>query len=712
MMNKEIRGGLTEKLADWSFNACLCLEAVGEGDYQPVYVNKAFERMFAITSEELSRRTFCETLSLKYGEKGLDNFRRLVEGISGTEEPQMEVFYDELKKLYLRVLCFAAAEGYLCLILLDITGTERSREKVERLYEELSASEQELRYQLDLLSITQSNLDEIKRIYRLVSENSTDGFVYYHYFTKMALTSNRWLDMFPVSEENIGNLEEVASYLEESFQGDYIEQWKRTVREQKTTERFLYQLKKDNEWVSQISWFWYDERGVLKESVSFCQDITYEKLQHKELEKLTYYDSFTEVYNRNYFIQWLGEQIEAARKDMSLVQMLFVDIDHFKWVNDRLGIQIADELLLKVAAIIQQYESDTTKAARFSSDEFVIGIKQLLANDTADEVAKRIQDNLKTPILLSNGMSYYVTVSIGIAECDQEIQDAADLIRAADLAMMEAKKTGRNMIKHYEPYMVAGFVGEADLEQKLQSAVEKGGFYLLYQPQYSSMTEELRGVEALVRWHDGELGNISPALFIPIAEGNGTICKIGDFVIREALRTLGRWIQEYDYQGIMSINISAVQFRDGEFLHTLQYYSGMYNVNAHQIEIELTESVFIDNLDETVKLINKLRELGYRVSLDDFGTGYSSLSYLRMVPIDTLKIDRSFITELSREKNTTIITSSIIEMAEKLGLEVIAEGVEEREQLEFLKEYQCGTIQGYLLGRPLPRESVEEILNR
>ena len=240
MMNKEIRGGLTEKLADWSFNACLCLEAVGEGDYQPVYVNKAFERMFAITSEELSRRTFCETLSLKYGEKGLDNFRRLVEGISGTEEPQMEVFYDELKKLYLRVLCFAAAEGYLCLILLDITGTERSREKVERLYEELSASEQELRYQLDLLSITQSNLDEIKRIYRLVSENSTDGFIYYHYFTKMALTSNRWLDMFPVSEENIGNLEEVASYLEESFQGDYIEQWKRTVREQKTTERFFF----------------------------------------------------------------------------------------------------------------------------------------------------------------------------------------------------------------------------------------------------------------------------------------------------------------------------------------------------------------------------------------------------------------------------------------------------------------------------------------
>lgn len=710
MINKEIRGELTEKLADQSFNACLCLELLQEGKYQPVYVNKAFERMFAVSGEEFCKKSLEETLAQKYGETGLEDFSRFLSKLGNRKGQQMETYYDKLKDMYLRVISFIPAEGFLCLILQDMTGFERSREKVELIYEELSASEQELRYQSDLLNMTQNSLEETKRVYKLILENSTDGFVYYNAQTGISFASGRWYSIFPVPEEKAGDIEEAAAYIEEEYRFRYLEQWRRAVREQKTTERFLYQIKKDNLWISQISWFWYDNKGALREVVSFCQDITYEMLQRKELERLTCYDGFTEVYNRNYFVQWLNGQIEDARQDMSLVQMLFLDIDHFKWVNDRLGIQMADELLLKIAAVVQRYESDTMKAARFSSDEFVIGIRQSLVNDMADKIAREIQETLKAPILLSNGMKYYVTVSIGIAECNQELQNAEDLIRAADLAMMEAKRTGRNMITHYEPYMVTSFIGEADLEQKLQAVVEKKGFYLVYQPQFAVKTEKLRGVEVLIRWHDDELGNISPALFIPVAEKNGMINRIGDFVIREALKTLGRWTKEFQYQGMMSINISAVQFRDGGFLETLQYYTDIYSLDARQIEIELTESVFIDNMEETVKLINKLRELGYRVSLDDFGTGYSSLSYLRIVPIDTLKIDRSFITELSREKNAAIITTSIIEMAEKLGLEVIAEGVEEQEQLECLRENQCGTIQGYLMGHPLQQEAVEELI--
>ncbi len=710
MIDTEIKRELTEKIADQSFNACLCLKIEQEGRFLPVYVNKAFEKMFSVTQEEMCSHTIQETLKLRYGEQGIAGFNDLLEKLKVSREPQMESYYDRMKDMYLRVIGFMPLESYICLILLDVSSFEKSREKVEAMYEELAASEEELRYQVDLLNATQNSLEEAKRVYKLVSENATDGFVYYNYKTGAFFASNKWYSIFPVSEENAGNKDEVISFIGEEYRVPYQEKWKKAIKEQKPTEKFQYQLSGEGIWISQISWIWYDDTGELKEEISFYQDITYEMLQRKELEKLAYYDSFTEVYNRNYFTRWLSEQIEDARNDMSIVQMLYIDIDHFKWVNDRLGIQIADELLLKFAAIIQGFETDTARAARISNDEFVIGIKETHANDLADRIAKEIKEKLKTPILLSNGIKYYVTVSIGIAECDQEIQNAADLIRAADLAMMASKKSGRNMITHYEAHMVTGFVGEADLEQRLQSAAEQGGFYLVYQPQYEAKTEEMRGVEALIRWHDPELGNVSPALFIPIAEENGTISKIGDFVIKESLKTLHRWTEEFGYQGMMSINISAIQFKDGSFLDTLQYYTGLYCLDTDKIEIELTESVFIDNLEDTVKLIKRIRDLGYRVSLDDFGTGYSSLSYLRVVPIDTLKIDRSFITELSREKNTTIITTSIIEMAEKLGLEVIAEGVEEQEQLDCLRKNQCGTIQGYLLGRPLKQEAVEELL--
>lgn len=710
MLEREIKRELTEKITDQSVNACICLKVEENREYQPVYVNRAFEAMFSTTEEKICAAPLWENVPQEYSEAGVSCCKNLLEKLLETQTPQVECYYERQKDRYLRVIGFIPLESYVCLTILDITSLERSREKVEAMYEELAASDEELRYQVDLLNATQNSLEEAKRVYKLVSENATDGFVYYNYQSGSVFAANKWYSLFPVAEDEVGNPEKVMAYIKDEYRDSYVEKWKKAVREKKATEKFLFQMADSDFWISQISWLWYDEKGTLKEAVSFYQDVTFEMLQRRELEKLAYYDSFTDVYNRNYFTRWLTEQIRNSESDMSIIQMMYIDIDHFKWVNDRLGIQIADELLLKFAAIVQQYESDTVKVARFSNDEFVIGLKQTHVVDMADKIADEIRERLKTPIMLSNGTKYYLTVSIGIAECDHEIQTAADLIRAADLAMIASKKSGRNIVTHYESYMVKGFVGEAVLEQKLRSVVENAGFYLVYQPQFESKSVVMRGVEALIRWHDEELGNISPAVFIPIAEENGTINQIGEFVIKEALKTLSRWTKEFNYQGMMSINISAVQFRDGGFLETLQYYTGLYELQPEKIEVELTESVFIDNFEYTVKLIQKIRDLGYKVSLDDFGTGYSSLSYLRIVPIDTLKIDRSFITELSKEKNTTIITTSIIDMAEKLGLEVIAEGVEEEEQLECLRENQCGTIQGYLLGKPLKQEAVEELL--
>lgn len=710
MIDNQIKRELTEKIADMSFNACLCLKADQEGSLAPVYANTAFEKMFSVKKEEFYSRPIQEALQIEYGEEGREGFERFLERLGASEELQMELYYDRRRDMYLRVIGFIPLEDYVCVILMDVTGFERSREKVEAMYEELAASDEELRYQVDLLNATQNRMEEAKRVYQLISENAIDGFIYCNYQTGETLASKKWRSLFPDAGDRVGDREQALAYLAEEYKAPYLEKWRNAVKECRASEEFLFQMAQGNEWISQSSCLWYDEKGSLKEIISFYRDVTYEMLQRRELERLAYFDSFTGIHNRNYFTQWLNERIRSSGEEAADLQLLYIDMDHFKWVNDRLGIQSADELLLKFSAQLHRYESENVKVARLSNDEFIIGMRQSYLADAAERVAREIRENLKNPILLSNGIKYYVTVSIGIARWDSDMKNAADLIRAADLAMIESKKAGRNIITHYEPYMVTGFVGEADLEQKLQSVVEQEGFYLVYQPQYEAKSQHMRGVEALIRWHDEALGDISPSLFIPIAEGNGTINKIGDFVIREALKALQHWTQEFQYEGMMSINISAVQFKSGEFLSTLQYYTGLYGLDTDKIEIELTESVFIENFEATLKLIRKIRDLGYRISLDDFGTGYSSLSYLRIVPIDTLKIDRSFITELSREKNTTIITTSIIEMAEKLGLEVIAEGVEEQAQLDCLKENQCGTIQGYLLGRPLRQSAVEELL--
>lgn len=711
MIEKELKRDLTEKIADMSLHACLGLK-MENGAAMPVYVNRAFEKMFAVEGEELCKRTLQETMRAKYGEEGIENLEKALERVSGSEEAVMESYYDMQKHMHLRVMGFVPLESYICLMFMDMTGYERSRQKVEVMHEQMAASENQYRYQKDLLNATQNSLDETKRIYKMISENATDGFVYYSYQTGEVFASKKWFSLFPVSAEMVGNRDEVISYIDEDYRAEYLDRWKRAVAQRKDMETFSYQLEKNGAWISQISHFWYDENGNQKEAVSFYQDNTYEMLQRRELEMLAFYDSFTGVYNRNYFIKWLNEQILFAKQSMSVTQLLYVDIDRFKWINDRLGTQIADEVLLKIATMLKSFESETVKVARLSNDEFGIGLVQLHANDSAVRMAEEISEKLKLPLLLSSGMKYYITVSMGLAECSEEIQTAADLIRAADLAMIQSKKAGRNRITHYEQHMGVGFVGTAVLEQKLQSVAEQGGFYLLYQPQYQTETKKLRGVEALIRWHDEELGDITPSQFIPIAEQNGTIHKIGDFVIRQALKTLSRWQKEFDYDGMMSINISAVQFQEGKFVDTLQYYTGLYGLDSSKVEVELTESVFIENPEETARLIKKLRDLGYKVSLDDFGTGYSSLSYLRDVPFDTLKIDRSFITELAKEKNATIITNSIIDMAEKLGLEVIAEGVEEQQQFDSLARNRCSIIQGYLLGRPLAQEKVEELMQK
>lgn len=591
----------------------------------------------------------------------------------------------------------------------NVDNENNVEEELKRLYKIVSAKEEELNYQTTLLSATQNKLLMNERIYSLMSEVSTDGFHYINYTTNFSIASAKWFEFFPIREGQMRDKAVLRSFIHEEDKNGYI---KKRMDSYKRKEKFFedsYRLK-DNTWVKHYTKFIYDENDNLYEEINVFQDITKQKKQQERLEHLAYYDHLTGAYNRSYFIRWLDEKIEEAHRDNKLVQLLYIDIDYFKRVNDSMGFKIGDELILKMSEILERFQTDTIKIGRFSNDEFAIGLSDVDSCDAADILYEKLLERLKQPIFLSNGIEYYLTISAGMAEYDHEIGSGLELIRAADLAMYHAKRMGKNGIWHYERKMMNNFINGILLEQRLKVAIEKENFHLVFQPQFDTATGKLRGVEELIRWNDEEYGMISPAEFIPLAEENGGIIKLGTWIIRESLKALKSWRDNYDYAGIMSINISTVQFRDPSFMDTLQYFTELYEIEPQKVEIEVTESVFIDDFNEMVEQIKELRSIGYKISLDDFGTGYSSLSYLKEIPMDTLKIDQTFVASIVDEESTCIITSSVIEMVQKLGLETIAEGVETKEQLEYLKGINCDVIQGYLLGRPIEESEIIEII--
>lgn len=582
-------------------------------------------------------------------------------------------------------------------------------DKLKKLYKVVLAKEEELNYKTTLLSATQKKLLTNERVYQLMSEVSTDGFHYINYTTNFSIASAKWFEFFPIREGQMRDRAILRSFIYEEDKNRFIK--KRTDSYTMKEEFFeeSYRLR-DNTWIKHYTKFIYDENNNLCEEINVFKDITKQKKQQERLEHLAYYDFLTGAYNRTYFIRWLDEQIEDANRNNKLVQLLYIDMDYFKRVNDSMGFKIGDELILKMSEILERLQTDNIKIGRFSNDEFAVGLSDLDTSDAADIFYEKLLEKLKQPIFLSNGVEYYLTVSVGVAEYDHEIGSGLELIRAADLAMYHAKRIGRNGVCHYERKIMNNFIKSILLEQRLKVAIEKESFCLAFQPQFDAVSGKLRGVEELIRWRDEEFGSISPAEFIPLAEENGGIIKLGTWVIRESLKALSSWRDNYNYTGIMSINISTVQFRDPFFIDTLKYFTELYEIDPGTVELEVTESVFIYDFNEMVKQIKELRSIGYKISLDDFGTGYSSLSYLKEIPMDTLKIDRSFVASIVNEESTCIITSSLIEMVQKLGLETIAEGVETKDQLEYLRNINCDVIQGYLLGRPIEESEIIEIL--
>ncbi len=442
------------------------------------------------------------------------------------------------------------------------------------------------------------------------------------------------------------------------------------------------------------------------------QDITLRKQTEEQLARLAEYDSLTGLTNRHAFNRQLEQSIARAKRHHHSVALLFIDLDRFKRVNDNLGHEMGDILLQEVALRLKQCIRDGDTISRIGGDEFTIVLESIHNVRNIASVAEKIIAQLNLPFLIREH-ELHIGVSVGIATYPDSATEADALVRCADIAMYKIKEKTSNQYHFFTDEMEREVHDALLLEDKLRIALEKDEFQLFYQPQFDALSKEIVGIEVLIRWNpDGE-GFIPPGRFIPKAEEMGLIVPIGNWVIDKACQQLRHWLNDglVDNSIHLAINISMQQMLNTSLTSHIQSAINRHQLPANCIEIEITESVMMEDVNKSIEIIQGLHEMGISISIDDFGTGYSSLSYLRVLPLDMLKIDMSFIQTLADSEQNEKIVCAIIALGQTLGLKVIAEGVEEQYQLEFLQRYHCDIIQGYLFSKPLPVKALEELLN-
>ncbi|NOQ62882.1 MAG: EAL domain-containing protein [Methyloprofundus sp.] len=463
------------------------------------------------------------------------------------------------------------------------------------------------------------------------------------------------------------------------------------------------------EWIS-ISLV-YDNAGNISHHIANFSDITDLKSSEAHIEFLANYDPLTELPNRRLFIDRLDQAIKkAAREDTSLA-VIFFDLDHFKTINDSLGHSIGDLMLIEVAQRISACVRKSDTIARLSGDEFAAVIADVGDISNIIHVAKKIIDSMRVSFKIEN-YELHITTSIGISLYPSDGDNYELLLKNADTAMYCAKNNGRDNFEFFSHSMSVRALERLSLEGKLRYAIKNNELKVFYQPQIQVSSGKIIGMEALLRWPHPEIGMISPADFIPLTEETGLIIPIGEWILEQACRQNKAWQD----QGLMtipvSVNLSGVQFRQRNLLNTVQGVLDKSGLEPRYLELELTESILMDCSEFNVTLLKEFRQLGVQLSIDDFGTGYSSLSYLKRFPIGKLKIDQSFSMRIPEDKNSSLIVSAIISLGHDLEMVVIAEGVENEAQFNFMKQHQCDEIQGYYFSKAVSAKEMEVLLQQ
>ena len=453
----------------------------------------------------------------------------------------------------------------------------------------------------------------------------------------------------------------------------------------------------------------HDRDGRATGAVIVFHDVSATRAMALQMTHSAQHDHLTGLPNRMLLNDRVSQAINLAPRHTKKVVVMFLDLDGFKYINDSLGHPVGDKLLLSVGRRLVDCVHGSDTVSRQGGDEFVILLSEVEHSMDAAITARRMLEAVAQPHTIDQH-DLHVTTSIGMSVYPDDGEDAETLIKNADTAMYQAKENGRQSYQFFKPAMNARAVERQSIEEMLRRALERSEFALHYQPKINLKTGEMTGAEALIRWTHSTRGPIPPAQFIPVAEESGLILPIGNWVLREACRQGRAWTDAGLRTGTMAVNISSIQFRDESFLDGVFAILDETGLDPNSLELELTESVLMKHVESTACVLDALKRKGVQVAVDDFGTGYSSLSYLRKFPIDSLKIDQSFVRQITTAPDETTIVAAVISMGRSLNLRVVAEGVENQEELAFLQAHQCDEAQGYYFSRPVPPKQFEGLL--
>jgi len=589
---------------------------------------------------------------------------------------------------------------------------EKKNEELTALYEEIAASEEELRQQLCELQRHKEMLELSEERYRILADNSDD--VIFSCDTSGVFTAvNR-----KFCEDLNLDAKDVLGKTPFEFMDDKgeAEKWVRDIMhviksgEKRVVEDQRLVRGKKRYLVVHISPFKDKNKNVLGVTVT-THDITNLKQHEETIIHMAYHDPLTGLPNRRLFIDRLKNAISISKRNRTKVAVVFMDLDNFKEVNDTLGHLAGDRLLVDISKRLLACTRDYDTVARLSGDEFSLMISNIVHIDEVIHIIGRIKTQFDKPFRL-NGTAINLTASMGVSIYPDDSDSVEELIKYADTAMYKAKALGKNSYQLYDINMKEELLKKINTERMLREALNKKEFVLYYQPQYYTQTKQLRGFEALIRWNHPDKRLLNPMEFIPTAEKTGLIVPIGEWVLNTACRVCKKMQDRYGRKIIISVNISPVQLREKDFVNTVAKALSNAGLDASSLELEITENIFIDNYDVSIGVLQRIKDMGVRIALDDFGSGYSSLGYLKKLPINILKIDKTFIDKIDPGASDADITDSIISLMHKLKIVILAEGVETEKQYKYLKESNCDLIQGHFLGEPVPEELLGSIIEK
>ncbi|HPF16660.1 MAG TPA: EAL domain-containing protein [Thermotogota bacterium] len=596
---------------------------------------------------------------------------------------------------------------------------EKQQIELQANYEQLEAYTQELREAQTDLSLVNVKIAQTNEILMNREKQLT-----------LALKSARealWiLEEKSGQLENIGHWQEFLGYENHEIGSD-LNQWLSLVHEEdqerlrmvlqtafEKKEGFFeveYRIKKKDDsylWIISRGEVLFKDDGKTKMIFGTHQDISRRKEAEQKLDYVSSFDMLTGLPNRNFLMRKLDEELERTKRNNNIMAVVSLDLDGFKKINDSMGNVVGDQLLALVASRLRRHIRKQDFVARYGSDEFVMVFSDLKDKENITSLIRNLFKRFEQPFIVPDS-EVFINISMGIAVFPGNGEKVQDLIQKAGFALMGAKRGGKNTFKFYTSKMNAKALKRLEMETKLHKAIERENFLLHYQPQFDLNTNTLVGIEALIRWNDPEKGLIAPSEFIPIAEESGLILQLGTWVLKQACLQMKKWKDLGLFGFRVSVNISPLQFSQENFLDILKQTIDETGVKASDLMLEITEGILMDDVEDTRKKLQVIKELGCKLSIDDFGTGYSSLAYLRKFPIDELKIDKSFVLDLAYPDNASIV-KTIISLAENLNLNVIAEGIEDNVQKEFLLKNKCNMMQGYLFGHPESPEKIESFL--